>query len=162
MNFSGFMKKHKYELIVYSIIILTFFIGFMVGSLTGTKAEAAVAPEEEPTKTAAVISVPESTEKNLGEFMITAYCSCSECCGKSDGITATGTTATPGRTIAVDPDVIPYGTEVIIDGNTFIAEDCGGAIKGKHIDVFCASHELALEWGIQYKNITIIERNETK
>ena len=161
MNFSEFMKKHRYKIITYIICIVIFFFGCLVGSLTDTKAEAADAHEQP--KAVALVSTAKSNEKNLGEFKITAYCPCSKCCGKySDGITATGTTATPGRTIAVDPDVIPYGTEVIIDGNTFIAEDCGGAVKGKHIDVFCASHELALEWGVQYKNIEIIERNETK
>ena len=68
---------------------------------------------------------------SLGEFAITHYCACSRCCGKSDGVTATGTQATAGRTIAVDPKVIPLGTEVIIDGQSYIAEDTGGAIKGQ-------------------------------
>jgi 3D (Asp-Asp-Asp) domain-containing protein len=71
----------------------------------------------------------------LGNFMLTSYCGCVSCCEKSDCITATGTYATEGRTIAVDPSIIPYGTEVIIDGQTFIAEDCGGAVVGNHIDV---------------------------
>lgn len=59
------------------------------------------------------------------------------------GITATGTTAKEGRTIAVDPKVIPYGTKVYIDGWGYrIAEDCGGGIKGNHIDIYVdsASH----------------------
>ena len=79
-----------------------------------------------------------------------AYCSCIQCCGKDDGITSTGTQATPGRTIAVDSSVIPYGSRVVIDGHTYIAEDCGGAIKGNTIDVFHATHEEALQWGIKY------------
>ena len=49
----------------------------------------------------------------LGEFTLTAYCPCMKCCGKTDGITSTGTTATEGRTIAVDPLVIPYGLSLI-------------------------------------------------
>ena len=50
--------------------------------------------------------------------------------------TATGTRATAGRTIAVDPKVIPYGTKVYIEGWGYrIAEDCGG-FSGKHIDIF--------------------------
>ncbi len=50
--------------------------------------------------------------------------------------TATGTTATAGRTIAVDPKVIPYGTKVYIEGYGYrIAEDCGG-FRGTHIDIF--------------------------
>ena len=84
---------------------------------------------------------------SLGEFAITHYCACSRCCGKSDGVTATGTQATAGRTIAVDPKVIPLGTEVIIDGQSYIAEDTGRAIKGNKIDIFCESHEEAINRG---------------
>lgn len=90
-------------------------------------------------------------------YTITAYCPCVKCCGKTDGITATGAKATEGRTIAVDPDKIPYGTEVIIDGQIYIAEDCGGAIKGNKIDLYFESHEEALEWGKQEKEVTILD-----
>ena len=82
-------------------------------------------------------------------YTVTAYCGCEKCCGKSDGITASGTVATEGRTIAVDPTVIPYGTTVYIDGQAFVAEDCGGAIKGKRIDMYFDNHEKALLWGVQ-------------
>lgn len=91
----------------------------------------------------------------LGEFVLSAYCPCSKCCGRwADGITATGTVATEGRTIAVDPSVIPYGATVTLyceSGDTVscIAEDCGGGIKGKHIDVFFDDHQAALEFGVQ-------------
>ena len=89
-------------------------------------------------------------KENLGTFKITAYCPCEKCCGKwADGITATGTKATEGRTIAVDPKIIPLGTKVIISGHEYIAEDTGGAIKGKRIDIYFESHTAALEWGVQ-------------
>ena len=51
-------------------------------------------------------------------------------------MTSTGVTASEGRTIAVDPELIPYGSEVMIDGHTYIAEDCGSAVKGKVIDIY--------------------------
>lgn len=51
-------------------------------------------------------------------------------------MTSTGVIAEEGRTIAVDPDVIPYGSEVLIDGHIYIAEDCGSAVKGNVIDIF--------------------------
>ena len=88
----------------------------------------------------------------------TAYCSCDKCCGEyADGITASGTVATAGRTIAVDPRHIPYGTEVIIDGVTFIAEDCGGTIKGNNrIDIYFDSHEDALKWGRQQIKVEVL------
>ena len=85
---------------------------------------------------------------SLGEFEITHFCFCEICCGKwSDGITASGTTATENRTIAVDPNVIPIGTEVVIDGQVYIAEDTGSAITGNRIDVFVASHDEAINRG---------------
>lgn len=90
----------------------------------------------------------------LGQFKLTYYCACPICCGEfANGITATGTTATEGRTIAVDPSVIPYGTQVIINGNVYTAEDCGGAIKGNRIDVYMNSHEAALSQGVGYADV---------
>ena len=81
---------------------------------------------------------------SLGEFKLTAYCDCMKCCNKTDGITASGTKATQGRTIAVDPKKIPYGTKIIINGNTYVAEDCGGSIKGNRIDIFLGSTAIVL------------------
>ena len=88
---------------------------------------------------------------------ITAYCPCKKCCGKwANGITSTGVKAQAGRTVAVDPRKIPYGTKVIIDGHTYIAEDCGGAIKGNRIDIFFNTHSEALQWGRRTKQVTIL------
>lgn len=90
----------------------------------------------------------------LGTFQITHYCPCGVCCGAyADGVTASGTEATEGRTLAVDPEVIPYGSRVAIfydDGRIehYIAEDCGGAIHGKEADVFVSDHQQALELGV--------------
>lgn len=90
-------------------------------------------------------------------YTITAYCACVKCCGKTDGITATGTKATEGRTIAVDPNKIPYGTEVNIEGvGVRVAEDCGGAIKGNRIDIYFSDHQSALNFGRQTKQVTIL------
>lgn len=109
------------------------------------------------------IEEPESEPESLGWFEVTAYCACKDCCGKSPGdkgygITATGTVATEGRTIAVDPKVIPYGTEVQFIGpdgemHTYVAEDTGGAVKGRSIDLYFASHQEAREWGKQSREV---------
>lgn len=91
----------------------------------------------------------------LGEYTLTAYCPGACCCGVwANGYTATGTWATEGRTIAVDPDVIPYGSRVTLiwpDGtqHTYTAEDCGSGINGNRIDVFFTDHEAARYFGIQ-------------
>ena len=106
--------------------------------------------EDKPAEGCAALDLGEP----LGEFKLTAYCPCAKCCGKTDGITSTGTLAEEGRTIAVDPRVIPYGSTVTLyfaDGtsHTYTAEDCGGAIKENRIDVFFDSHEAARAFGVQ-------------
>lgn len=100
----------------------------------------------------------EEAEQSITEpYIITAYCPCVKCCGKTDGITATGTKATQGKTIAVDPSKIPYGTKIEIEGvGIRIAEDCGGAIKGNRIDLFFSDHQSALNFGRQTRQVTII------
>lgn len=112
-----------------------------------------IAEADEPEPVAEV--EPQLTD--LGEFKLTAYCTCSKCCGEwADGITYTGTEATPGRTIAVDPKVIPLGSTVVINGTEYIAEDVGGAIKGNRIDVLFPTHQEALQFGVQYADVKIM------
>lgn len=94
---------------------------------------------------------------NLGQFKLTFYCGCTICSEGYGTQTATGGTCVEGRTIAVDPTVIPYGTKIHIDGfGDFVAEDCGGAIKGNHIDIYVADHDRANSLGVQYANVTIV------
>lgn len=98
----------------------------------------------------------------------TAYCPCYSCCGKYPGnkwynITATGTVGKVG-TIAVDPRVIPLGTKVYIEGlngaknyGYAVAEDTGGAIKGKIIDLYFNTHKETVNWGRQQVNVYILK-----
>lgn len=95
-------------------------------------------------------------QEKLGKFKLTAYCGCRKCNGKWYGYpTKSGTDYKQGRTIAVDPKIIPLGSYVYINGHKYIAEDTGSAIKGKRIDIFIASHQKANEFGVQYANVTI-------
>lgn len=115
-------------------------------------------PTPEVVQEIEVVKEPIVVEPETAIFVTTAYCAENypHICNNGDAsTTATGTTPTPGRTIAVDPKVIPYGSEVIIDGHTYIAEDCGGAIKGNRIDILFATHQQALEWGRQTKEVII-------
>ena len=100
----------------------------------------------------------ETTERTYTEkeMISTAYCPCAKCCGENSGITASGTKAKQGRTVAVDPRYIPYGTEIIIDGQTYIAEDCGGAIKGDRIDIYFDDHNSALGFGVKKTTVYIV------
>lgn len=81
----------------------------------------------------------------IGTFTLTAYCNCRKCCGKwARGPTASGEMPEAGKTIAVDPDVIPLGTRVYIDGmGEYVAQDTGSAINGNRIDVYMDSHTAA-------------------
>lgn len=122
-----------------------------------------------PTPSSAPELEPESKTEliELGEFKTTAYCTCVTCCGiwsqdhpsrVGTGYvqkTASGTVPTAGRTISVDPDIIPLGTVVVIDGHEYVAEDTGSAVKGNIIDIYFASHEDAREYGVQNKTIYI-------
>ncbi|MBR6403828.1 MAG: 3D domain-containing protein [Eubacterium sp.] len=88
----------------------------------------------------------------LGNFLITAYCPCAACCGKTDGITACGTHATANHTIAADSR-FAFGTKMIIMGQVYTVEDRGGAIVGNHIDMYFNTHSEALAWGKQYADV---------
>jgi 3D (Asp-Asp-Asp) domain-containing protein len=117
---------------------------------------AEIAPIEDVPETTEAPEATEPAPQSLGTFKLTAYCSCPLCCGEwADGTTYTGTTATAGRTIAVDPDVIPLGSTVYINGAPFVAEDIGGAIQGNRIDVYFPTHDAAIEFGVQYAEISI-------
>nr|WP_297274902.1 3D domain-containing protein [uncultured Agathobaculum sp.] len=98
-----------------------------------------------------------SNSTALGNYKLTFYCPCELCNGVAGSKTASGTTPTEGRTIAVDSSVIPLGSRVYIEGyGVFIAEDTGGAIKDNKIDVFVSSHDRAYELGVQYANIYLL------
>lgn len=86
----------------------------------------------------------------IGRAMVTYYCTEKYphiCNAGPPYKTALGTTPTPGRTIAVDPNIIPLGTHVLIDGHEYVAEDTGGAIDGLRVDIVVKTHEEALAKG---------------
>lgn len=106
-----------------------------------------------------IIKLEQELEKqpqwtSLGVFKITAYGI--DCLGCT-GITKSGTVPQTGRTIAVDPTIIPLGSQVLIDGNIYIAEDTGGAIQGKIIDLFYNTEQESAEFGVQYFEVYILE-----
>lgn len=151
-------KATKYSF--YIVLIIFALACVLAGCFKVGASPVAPEPVKEETETVLTCLTDEENHPetfDLGEFRLTAYCACEKCCGKwADGFTATGTKATAGRTIAVDQDVIPYGSEVIINGHTYTAEDCGGAIIGNRIDVYFDSHEEATEFGVQYADVTLL------
>lgn len=92
------------------------------------------------------------TYTHAQEFKATAYTSWIEDVGN---ITATGTLARVGA-IAVDPDLIPYGTRMFIvtnDGKYVYgiatAEDCGGGVNGSHVDLFFDTVSECWQFGVR-------------
>lgn len=84
---------------------------------------------------------------NYIAFSATGYCSCSKCCGKSTGRTASGAMAQAGVTVAM-PSRYAFGTKIEIKGmGTYTVQDRGGAIQGNRIDIFFNSHQEALNFG---------------
>ena len=88
-------------------------------------------------------------------YKITAYCPCAKCCGKTNGRTASGTRATAGRTVAASSK-FAFGTKLNIGGHVYTVEDRGGAINGNKIDIFVNTHAEALQWGVRYLNVSVV------
>lgn len=103
---------------------------------------------KDPFAPAIVEEVIEEPEYEWITIKATAYCPCSKCCGKSDGITASGVAATSGHTIAA-PKTYPFGTQMEINGIVYTVEDRGGAIQGNKIDIFFDTHWEAQQFGVQ-------------
>lgn len=89
----------------------------------------------------------------IGDFRLTAYCPCEICCEQwaASPVNKVGSCEVgvyQGTSIAVDPDKIPYGSKVYIEGvGVRIATDCGGAIQGNRIDVYFSNHQDAWDFG---------------
>lgn len=95
----------------------------------------------------------------LEDVIITFYC-CEErphICGTGTGITASGRRVTPYVSCAVDPDVIPLGSTILVEYNGEMvylrADDTGPAVKGGHIDIAVPTHDFALSLGVQTADI---------
>lgn len=92
----------------------------------------------------------------LGDWTTTAYCPCGICCGEyATGYTASGTLATANHTVACGS--LPFGTHVMIDGIIYTVEDTG--VEGEWIDIFFDSHDEALIYGMQTKEIYLVENS---
>lgn len=95
------------------------------------------------------------TTASSGRYKVTAYCSCAKCCGKTNGVTASGRMATANHTVAA-PSSFAFGTNIVINGQTYVVEDRGGAIQGNRIDVYMNSHAEALAWGVRYLDVEVL------
>lgn len=103
-------------------------------------------------------SEPDSTDSGsydsgqgtyLGNFVLTAYCNCAQCCGTAGNLTASGTVPSAGRTVAMAG--VPFGTQLLINGNVYTVEDLGTPYG--HVDIYFNSHSEALSFGLQYADV---------
>ena len=125
-----------------------------VDRIVQVKSSVVTSRASDTTRTAATET---SSNSSVQIYKVTAYCPCSKCCGKyANGITARGTYAQAGKTIATDKK-FAFGTKLKINGKVYTVEDRGGAIKGNRIDVYMNTHAEALAWGVRYLPVEVVE-----
>jgi 3D (Asp-Asp-Asp) domain-containing protein len=122
---------------------------------TKTNTESA---ESDEVKVAAETTTNEAPQGKTFTVTATAY---TAGCDGCTGITYTGVDLNKNpnaKVIAVDPSVIPLGSEVYVEGYGYaIAADIGSAIQGNRIDLHVPTKDEAFSWGVQDVNVTIVE-----
>ena len=92
----------------------------------------------------------------LGNWTITAYCPCSQCCGSWGNATASGVMPTANHTLACN--ILPFGTKVSINGVIYTVEDTGWTPYGSQwADIFFNTHSEALAWGLRNCDVYIVK-----
>lgn len=107
-----------------------------------------------------IIAILYVTVAQAETWKASAYCTCSQCCGKSDGITASGRCAQEGM-VAIN--WLPFGTKVLINGKCYSVEDRGAksifgskSNKIKRVDIYFDSHREALNFGRRAVELKIV------
>lgn len=85
----------------------------------------------------------------LGNFKLTGYCNCAQCCGSAGNATASGAMPSSGHTVAMAG--VPFGTQLLINGNVYTVEDLGTPYG--HVDIYFDNHSDALAFGLQYADV---------
>lgn len=108
---------------------------------------------ESASSNAQTVNLSGQAGRKIGDFKITAYCSCAKCCGKyspergGEGKTSSGTVPQAGLTVA--SNVLPQGTYVMFNNHVYKVEDTGSGLQGNWIDIYMNSHQEALNWGVK-------------
>lgn len=165
------MKKYKFKPRFLAVIMATC---LLMGGFSIAKIDAACGenrPDEIQPRVAPVYASitdepepePKPTLISLGEFTLSHYCveNYPHICNDGDSTyTASGTRSTPGRSIAADPTVLPYGTHVMINGHEYVVEDCGSLIQDRRIDIMVETHDEANELGMKKAEVFLIAEVE--
>lgn len=120
------MKKYDKIITIVYVLIMLLIISFVLAAHLTTNA------------TYIKVYKP-ITFESAGEFKITGYDTCARCCGKSDGITASGNKAIVGTTCA--SNYFPFGTKLYIVGIGYRTVEDRGGMKNNVIDILCNNHE---------------------
>lgn len=97
---------------------------------------------------------PAQNLRYYGSCRITFYCAGPCCCGAyATGITASGAPVQANHTVASGD--LPFGTRLMIDGQEYVVEDRG--VGAQQIDIFVWSHQEALDRGLYYTDVYIID-----
>jgi 3D (Asp-Asp-Asp) domain-containing protein len=116
------------------------------GYSVGTTAVPQPAPAPSPA-TSGQAAATAAMGQPIGTFVVTCY--------DLGGSTATGV-GVNSATVAVDPSVIPLGTHIYVDGaGSRIAEDTGGAIQGRRLDIWEPTYGQCAAWGVQSREVWI-------
>ncbi len=158
------MKRRDLEA-VFLFTMLTIIIILLVINFNRTNKAIAIAKEnlEVTVQQAEFETVPEAEAEegqltSLGIYKVSHYCACEKCCGKSNGITASGTVAQEGRTCAAEG--LAIGTHVLIaeTGEVLTVEDrFGDPSLTNRIDIFVSDHDRALQLGAYESEVYIVE-----
>jgi 3D (Asp-Asp-Asp) domain-containing protein len=160
------MKRNNvYKLMIIMFLVFLLVIGYLCIKATlyqqALSGAHGLVEEQAPKDCVAVLgktyTAPADDYKSLGVFKVTYYWTGEDGVGT---ITKTGTTATAGRTIAVDPSVIPLGSEVMVGDRVYIAEDIGGAVKGKVIDIYVETPQGKHTYGVDFMEVKIGQKTD--
>lgn len=161
------MNKRTLSLLPLLSLALLTLCPLAHGAFASDKSETSLPAPDGQYRYESQASQPETVGIFTLTSQVTAYCPCIICCDEYSAehpnnigtdfvqLTASGTVPAEGRTIAVDPEVIPIGSYVQIGRAVYIAEDTGGLITGSDIDIFIDSHERAGEFGTRECEVTV-------
>lgn len=78
--------------------------------------------------------------ENLGNFKVSYFCSSDLCSDLANANASEETPMVEEYTIATDPEVIPYGTKIMVNGHIYTAADTGRIVKGKEVAIYLNDH----------------------
>lgn len=137
-------------------------VGIKVDGIVGSQTKLYLGISDiSTTRTTNTVSRSSSSVSREGKtitVLATGYCPCNVCNYPYGGQpTYMGDSLQKGI-VAVDPNIIPMGSQLYIEGYGYgKASDQGGAIKGMHIDLCFSTHQEALNWGMKYVKVTILD-----